>query len=102
MPFCWRKRLFDQSIVGVFPKDETHLCYILAFLNSDVCNRILKVINHTTNNSANYLKKLPIIFDEQYFDVITRVVENILAGKDIASGLKQIDNFFENIYQVPE
>lgn len=98
--FLLEKRLFDQSIVGIFPKDEKHLYYILAFLNSDVCNRILKVINHTANNSANYLKKLPIIFDEQYFEEVTEIVKKILADKDASSGLRQIDKIFGNIYQL--
>jgi len=99
--FLLGKRLFDQSVVGIFPKDEKHLHYLLAFLNSDACNRILKVINHTANNSANYLKKLPIILDEQYFEEITKIVKNILASKDITSGLRQIDKIFGNIYQLP-
>jgi len=98
--FLLEKRLFDQSIVGIFPKDEKHLYYILAFLNSDVCNRILKVINHTANNSANYLKKLPIIFNEQYFDEINEIVNRILVNKDTSSGLKQIDKIFGDIYQL--
>ena len=98
--FLLERRLFDQSIVGIFPKDEKHLYYILAFLNSDVCNRILKVINHTANNSANYLKKLPIIFDEQHYDEINETVKKILVGRELSSGLKQIDKIFEKIYQL--
>ena len=98
--FLLEKRFFDQSIVGIFPKDEKHLYYILAFLNSDICNSILKVINHTANNSANYLKKIPIIFDEQYFDEINGRVKKILANKDTFSGLKQIDKIFRNIYKL--
>lgn len=98
--FLLEKRLFDQSIVGIFPKDEKHLYYILAFLNSDVCTCILKVINHTANNSANYLKKLPIIFDEQYFDEIDGIVKKILSNKDASPGLKQINKIFQNIYQL--
>jgi len=59
------------------------------------------VINHTANNSANHLKKLPITFDEQYFEEIAETVKKILADKDTSSGLKQIDKIFRNIYQLP-
>ncbi len=99
--FLLEKRLFDQSIVGIFPKDEKHLYYILAFLNSDICNSILKVINHTANNSANYLKKLPIIIDEKYFNTINRLVKKILSDENaISENTKKINELFKEIYQI--
>jgi len=99
--FLLEKRIFDQSIVGIFPKEEKNTYYILAFLNSDICNRILKVINHTANNSANYLKKLPVIIDEKYFEEINKLVENIFQKeKDIESTLKRIDEIFNIIYDI--
>jgi adenine-specific DNA-methyltransferase len=52
--------LFDQSVVGVFPKNSLHLGFFLAFLNSRVCWQLLRQINPSTNNSANYLRRLPI------------------------------------------
>jgi tRNA1(Val) A37 N6-methylase TrmN6 len=98
--FLLEKRIFDQSIVGIFPKEEKNLYYLLAFLNSDVCNRILKVINHTANNSANYLKKLPVIIDEKYFDEVNEIVENIFQDGDVESPLERIDEIFNIIYQI--
>ena len=98
--FLLEKRIFDQSIVGIFPKDKRHLYYLLAFLNSMTCNRILATINHTTNNSANYLKKLPIIIDERYFEKITEMAKAILLDKNNTAALKQIDLTFKKIYQV--
>ncbi|UTX65150.1 Eco57I restriction-modification methylase domain-containing protein [Streptococcus constellatus] len=53
-------RVFDQSIVGVFPKDIGDLYYLLALLNSDIVNEIVHNINPTVNNSANYLKRIPV------------------------------------------
>ena len=52
-------RVFDQSIVGIFPKDEKDIYYILALMNSDVINRLIHIINPTANNSSNYVKQLP-------------------------------------------
>lgn len=58
LPNSW---LFDQSIVGVFPKESKHLGYLLAFLNSSICWALLRQINPSANNSAKYLRKIPII-----------------------------------------
>jgi hypothetical protein len=52
-------RLFDQSIVGIFPKDPTLIVYLLGFFNSEVCNDFIRAINPSANNSANYVKKVP-------------------------------------------
>lgn len=89
-----------KALACQFPKDEKHLYCILTFLNLDIFNRILKAINHTANNSANYLKKLSIIFDEQHFNKINKIVKKILTNKDTSSDLKQIDKIFQKIYQL--
>ncbi len=54
-------KLFDQSIVGVFPKDPEWIYFLLAFFNSPTCNLLLRTINPSANNSANYIKKIPFI-----------------------------------------
>lgn len=53
-------RLFDQSIVGIFPGDNEDLLWLLAFLNSDDAARQIQSINPTANNSAGYLKRLRV------------------------------------------
>ncbi len=52
-------RVFDQSIVGIFPKDQKLLYYMLALLNSDIVCRMIHILNPTANNSANYIKQIP-------------------------------------------
>lgn len=54
-------RIFDQSIVGIFPHEAELLYYLLAFFNSPTANTLIRTINPSVNNSANYLKKLPFI-----------------------------------------
>lgn len=54
-------KLFDQSIVGVFPKNESLTYYLLAFFNSPTCNKLIRTINPSANNPANYIKKIPFI-----------------------------------------
>lgn len=98
------ERLFDQSIVGVFPNDETYTYYLLGFFNSAICSELINVINPSTNNSANYIKKIPFIQPSK--DVRTRVentVKIIIAtlkqGKtDIDPYQKELDDIFNNLY----
>lgn len=54
-------RLFDQSIVGIFPENEELIYFLLSFFNSPTCNELIRTINPSTNNSSNYIKKIPAI-----------------------------------------
>ena len=73
--------VFDQSIVGIFPKKSSDLLFILALLNSTIVNDIIHSINPTVNNSANYLKRIPIPkinqFDRQQINkLVLGIVDN--------------------------
>lgn len=59
--FLMKDQVFDQSIVGIFPKDPANLYYMLALMNSDTINSLIHIINPTANNSANYVKQIPYI-----------------------------------------
>lgn len=77
--------VFDQSIVGIFPKDKEKLYYLLALFNSNVINDCIHAINPTANNSANYVKQIPYIEpDEETFcriSVMTKsLIEHICQG----------------------
>jgi hypothetical protein len=88
--------VFDQSVVGVFPKDDKHLLYLLAFLNSSIANEYIHIINPTANNSANYLKKLPIyIPTESELQDIDDWVTAILESRSSNQYQQWIDSFFE-------
>ncbi len=54
-------RLFDQGIVGVFPHDKTLKLFLLGFLNSSIATELVRQINPTANNSANYIKRIPFL-----------------------------------------
>lgn len=74
-------KLFDQSIVGIFPKDEALTYYLLAFFNSPTCNMIIRTINPSANNPANYIKKIPFIMpDDKTLRTITSKVKEILTS----------------------
>ncbi|WP_411348008.1 Eco57I restriction-modification methylase domain-containing protein [Paenibacillus sp. WLX2291] len=98
-------KVFDQSIVGVFPKDTKHLYLLLALINSDIANTIIQTINHTANNSANYIKKIPIVIpSDTLLAKINKLVENQISQiKKTGSHDKNIDlelnKIFKELYQ---
>ncbi len=81
-------RLFDQSIVGIFPKDEELLYYLLAFFNTPTCNQLIRTINPSTNNSSNYIKKTPVILPSD--DILNTVSRNTV---NILTQIKEMGNF---------
>ncbi len=85
-------KLFDQSIVGIFPKDEKLTYYLLAFFNSPTCNQLIRTINPSANNPANYIKKIPFIMpDDEALKDITGKTTTIIAS------IKETGNFDETI-----
>ncbi len=95
-------QVFDQSIVGIFPKEEKYLYFLLAFFNSDVFNSIINTINPTANNSANYVKKIPIIIPKD-ISYINGLVQAMLEFKketgDLDNDLqKKLDIQFSKLY----
>lgn len=97
-------RLFDQSIVGVFPKDETWVYYLLGFFNSSVCTELINAINPSTNNSANYIKKIPFVTPcddvKLKVDVLVKNVVSALKSGifDISAYKQELDEIFVNLY----
>lgn len=98
--FLLNNRLFDQSIVGVFPKEDKYLYFLLGFLNSDVCSTIVHSINHTANNSANYLKKIPIIYSDTDSKIIEEAIQNyIRESKSLEGTLHIINGIINKLYK---
>ena len=52
--------VFDQGVVGVFPKKERWIGFLLVFLNSEQATEMKRNISPGANNSANYLKRLRV------------------------------------------
>lgn len=100
-------RLFDQSIVGIFPHDKyKNITYfLLGFFNSGVCNDLIRTINASTNNSSNYIKKIPLIIpDTKMLKIITNEVE-LLVSKSKKENISdkdlvKLNDYFEEIYSV--
>jgi hypothetical protein len=94
-------RIFDQSIVGIFPNEEKYILFLLAFFNTSICTKLLRIINPSANNSANYIKKLPIIIpDFNTINYINKLVELILLERENNGNTYFIENELENIFNM--
>lgn len=97
-------RLFDQSIVGVFPKDESLVNIMLAFFNSSICTNLINTINPSTNNSANYIKKIPFIIPNQdtrkeIEQLVGIILERLKIGNRQIDDIEaKIDRIFDELY----
>jgi hypothetical protein len=100
-------RLFDQSIVGIFPKEGMQhlLMYLLGFFNSRICNQLIRTINASTNNSSNYIKKIPIVIPEQcQLDEVSAIVcklYDLAKNREIGeSDLSEMNGYFDQIFGI--
>lgn len=100
-------RLFDQSVVGVFPKDDKWLFYLLGFFNSDICSKIISILNPSTNNSANYIKQIPLIKpnEKDFIEVVNKVrsiVDSLKCNQyvDIEENQCWLNDYFSRLYMV--
>jgi tRNA1(Val) A37 N6-methylase TrmN6 len=94
-------RIFDQSIVGVFPSDDKIVLFLLAFFNTSVCTKLLRAINPSANNSANYIKKLPIIIPDYHTIMhINNLVETVLLLKEKDEDSSFVENELDNIFNI--
>lgn len=74
------RRLFDQGIVGVFPNEPEMLWYLLGFLNTRLATALIRSINPTANNSANYMKKVPTpLVDRHHREKVSSIARRLHA-----------------------
>lgn len=97
-------KLFDQSIVGVFPKTQNLIYYLLAFFNSPTCNKLIRTINPSANNPANYIKKIPFIAPtgtelKKINQITEQIITDIKDNKTDNSKLKiDLNEIIQGIY----
>ena len=101
-----KDRVFDQAIVGIFPRENEKIFYILALMNSEIINSIIHVINPTANNSANYVKQIPYLEpDQDTMKYISEKVEYIIrnsekiGNKELLELSGDISTIIGNVYE---
>lgn len=91
--------VFDQSIVGVFPKDNDMLFPLLGLLNSKTVCDLLHTINPTANNSSNYLKRIPIPkMSQSSKQYITEIVRKLMNKPNDVNLLERLNFEIDRLY----
>lgn len=96
--------LFDQAIVGVFPRNAEDELLLLGFLNSPTATALIRTINPTANNSANYLKKVPFLLPSTVLRrrveySVGTIVDEMEKGNTLPEQRKiEIDEIFREVY----
>lgn len=91
-----KNSIFDQGVVGVFPKEEQMRDAVLLYLNSNVASRKIKeIVNGSANNSANYLKRLPVpIFSSRDIlnahEIVRRAEQDGLLKQEICNSFVNV------------
>ncbi len=97
-------RLFDQGIVGVFPHDATLKFFLLGFLNSSIATELVRQINPTANNSANYIKRIPFLVPSpadlrKAETLVEQAIEQARAdGSPRRDVQEEIDEFYTSLW----
>ena len=101
-------RLFDQAIVGIFPHDARLKLFLLGFFNSSIATDLVRQINPTANNSANYIKRIPMVLPTpSELHVIDRLVSDAIEqagtyGSVSGNVQGKIDRFYAQMWRTPE
>lgn len=92
-------RVFDQSIVGIFPNKEEHVIPLLGILNSDTANQLIHAINPTANNSSNYLKRIPIpSIEGEWTRRLSKAVVEMISNPNNSAVQAEIDKMVLEAY----
>ena len=95
--------MFDQSIVGIFPFNSDHFGFIFSLMNSSVVPKLLLSINPSANNSAKYIRRIPVILPDKnalvwFNDITNEYLDKIQTqGPDILLE-SRIDRAISEIY----
>lgn len=76
--------VFDQGVVGVFPKNLRLTNFLLIYLNSTYVTKTLKgTINTSANNSAKYIARIPVpTITEELIDIGNSNIHLLRLPKD--------------------
>jgi len=83
----------DNKLNLLKPYDSKYLISIMGLLNSKLIDYYFRLYSSNTQVSANELRSIPIIVDEN----IQKIVEDIQEGK---KSLEELDNHVFNIYDL--
>ena len=79
-PFCCRivqanNVMGDAGPICLIRESDPNYYYVLAYLNSVVCNNFMSVLNPTMNYPSGVVGKLPLIIASQYLEEVTELAK---------------------------
>lgn len=91
------RAIFDQGVVGVFPIDHTQIPALLVFLNSNVASQLRnRLVNGGANNSANYLKRLPVpVMSTEHTERAEKIVSTAMEVGELSE--RTCDDFVQDV-----
>ena len=72
--------IFGGGGDSIHAKNDKFFDYILAFANTELQTKILRIISPTMNFEVDHLKKLPIIINESKMDHISHLVNESVSN----------------------
>ncbi|ELS0455827.1 hypothetical protein R4Y71_002752, partial [Enterococcus faecalis] len=76
-----------------------YILFILGLLNSNIAKDLLFNINPTANNSANYIKRIPIALpSEEELKVINTLVNNLIENQNDDQSQEKLDHLYLSVY----
>ncbi len=81
-------RAFDKGFIisnsgqGIYLNDNKYYYYLLGLLNTNYSSYILNFLSPTLGFESGYIRKIPVVIDENYLEKINRIIkENIILEK---------------------
>ncbi len=86
---CFKEgMIFDSGANGLFEFDESNYLYLAGYLNTNLTDEFLKIMNPTINTGCGTVAQIPIIYN----DVIKVKVSELVKG-NIVNSTKEWDSF---------
>ncbi len=90
--------MIKREVLTVSVSEAVNLSYLLALFNSNVSIKLLKIINHTANNSSNYLKKIPIFINDSLITDANTIIHEYFENNNLINTLDEINILFDKVY----
>ncbi len=68
--------IFSNGGQCIVPDGDVDLCYLIGLLNSKITGYLLNILSPTLGFESGYLKKLPILYTQNYFSAVKDISIN--------------------------
>jgi len=94
------KGMFCANSVNYLLVDERESLYLLGLLNSKVLNWFFKKLSTNSNVNGYEVDNLPIVFSDEYHEILSKIVESILNASDDLEREKLLKELDKTVYSI--